>query len=93
MTILFGTTIIDLSALEQLVDRSQTRAIGEAIFYYAKRYVSESLSLRDGLPHLTENLDRDGFGILIPRKVGNLARPRIFEIACAINRMRSLRVC
>ena len=91
-TILFGTTTIDLSALEQLVDPSQTRAIGEAIFYYANHYACQSLSLLEGLQHLMEDLDRDGLDVLTTHKVGNLARPRIFEIAFAINRMRSLRV-
>ena len=91
-TLLFGTTAIDLSALEQLVDLSQTRAIGEAIFYYASHYASKGLSLREGLQLLMADLDKGGLCVLTPFKAGNLARPRIFEIAFAINRMRSLRI-
>ncbi|MFQ5928651.1 MAG: ABC-ATPase domain-containing protein [Acidobacteriota bacterium] len=90
--ILFGTTALDLSALEQLVDLSQTRAIGEAIFYYANHYASTGLSLKEGLQHLVEDLEGNGLDMLTPHKVGNLARPRLFEIAFAINRMRSLQV-
>jgi len=37
-SIVFGTHSIDLGAVEQLVDLSQTRAIGDAL-YYAKRYI------------------------------------------------------
>ena len=92
-TILFGMTSLDLSAVEQLVDPSQTRAIGEAIFYYASHFASKDLPLKEGLRQLAEELELKGLDMLVPYKVGYLARPRIFEIASAINRMRSLRVC
>ncbi|UCF38860.1 MAG: ABC-ATPase domain-containing protein [Acidobacteriota bacterium] len=91
-TILFGTENIDLSAVEQLVDSSQTRAIGEAILFFSRRYAAEGMSLRDGLEMLDRELQRQGLDILVPYKVGNLARPRRLEIASAINRFRKLRV-
>ena len=90
--ILFGTTSIDLSALEQLVDPSQTRAIGQAIHHYSAHHIGKGLSLREGLQRLMEDLEKGGLDVLSRSKVGNLARPRLFEIAFAINRMRSLRV-
>ncbi len=89
--ILFGTTEVDLSALEQLVEIAQTRAIGEAIFCYADRY-AQDVSLKEGLQKLMADLHEGGLDILSPYKVGNLAKPRIFELAFAINRMRSLKV-
>ena len=89
--ILYGTTPLDLSALEQLIDVSQTRAVGKAIHYYAQHY-THGLSLRQGLTQLMADLDRQGLDALTQHPVGNLARPRIFEIAFAINRLRSLRV-
>ena len=91
-TILFGADPIDLTALEQLVDRSQTRAIGEAILTYARRYASKGLPLRTGLRKLEEDLDREGLDLLQPFNTGRLARPRIFEVAFAINRLRTIRV-
>jgi predicted ABC-class ATPase len=90
-TILFGTTEVDLAALEQLVDIAQTRAIGAAIFYYADRY-AQDLPLKEGLQNLMTDLQKGGLDILGPYKTGNLAKPRIFEIAFAINRMRSLKI-
>jgi hypothetical protein len=75
-----------------LVDHSQTRAIGEAIFYYAQHYASKGLPLREGLQDLMVQLETKGLDMLTPYKSGNLARPRIFEIAFAMNRMRTLRV-
>lgn len=91
-TILFGTTIIDLEALEQLVDQSQTRAIGAMILRYAQRYADPRRSLRQGLEALMEEVENKGLDCLLPYKVGNLALPRIFEVAGAINRMRTLKV-
>ncbi|MEE8349646.1 MAG: ABC-ATPase domain-containing protein [Acidobacteriota bacterium] len=89
--ILFGTTEVDLTALEQLVDIAQTRAIGAAMFYYAER-CPQDLPLKDNLEKLMTDLNQGGLDILSPYKTGNLARPRIFEVAFAINRMRSLKV-
>ena len=42
-TLLYGSTTIDLSGLEQLVDPSQTRAIGDIILYYSKRYAGRAV--------------------------------------------------
>ncbi len=91
-TILYGVNNIDLSALEQLVDTSQTRAIGEAIHFFARNCASKGMSIREGLRFLDAELDKQGLDILKPFKTGNLARPRIQEIASAMNRLRTLKV-
>jgi predicted ABC-class ATPase len=91
-TILFGTTVIDLSALEQLVDTSQTRAVAQAILVFARKYALEGLSLCEGLRRLESEIDQKGLDALSAYKVGNLARARVQEIAFAINRLRTLRV-
>ncbi len=91
-TILYGSTTIDLSYLEQLVDPSQTRAIGFIVHYYSENYMDKGLNLRDGLAKVMEDIRDKGFDILLPYKVGNLAMPRIYEVAGAINRMRTLRI-
>lgn len=91
-TILFGRTTIDLACLEQLVDVSQTRAIGHLIHYYGQRYLNQTANLREGLQRVFRDLEEKGLDVLVPHKVGNLALPRIFEVAGAINRMRTLRV-
>ena len=91
-TILFGTNAIDLSALEQLVDTSQTRTMARAIFVFARRYAAEGLSLREGLKCLESDIERNGLDALSDHKVGNLAHARIQEIAAAINRLRTLKV-
>jgi predicted ABC-class ATPase len=90
--ILFGSTLIDLSSLEQLVDVSQTRSIARAILMFANRYAPRDLSLCEGLELLESELELKGLDALTPFKVGNLARPRMQEVAFAINRLRTLRI-
>jgi hypothetical protein len=87
---LFGETFVDLSALEQLLDGGQTRSIGLIIYYYAQHYRGTSMNLSDGLLQVMQEVEEKGLDILQPFKAGNLALPRIFEVAGAINRMRSL---
>ena len=88
----YGRTDVDLSALEQLMDSSQTRAIGLAIHRMATRYLKDDLTLEQALARLTKDLDAEGLDILSPFKVGNLARPRRYEVAMAVNRMRTLAI-
>ena len=91
-TILFGQTAIDLGCLEQLVDMSQTRAIGHLIHCYGKAYLDRTANLREGLEGVLDDVVEKGLDMLLPFKTGNLALPRIFEVAGAINRMRTLRI-
>ena len=91
-TILYGSTNIDLSYSEQLLDSSQTRAIGLMIHYYSENYMEKTQNLREGLEKVMQDVREKGFDILLPYKVGNLAMPRIYELAGAINRMRTLKI-
>jgi predicted ABC-class ATPase len=91
-TILYGSTTIDLSYLEQLVDPSQTRAIGLMIHYYSENYMEKTQNLREGLIKAMMDVQEKGFDILLPYKAGNLVMPRIYELAGAINRMRTLKI-
>jgi len=93
----FGDEDIDLRSVEQLVDRSQTRAVGHAIHLATRRFMDGEATLREVLDRLEEFFDRESLDALDPfhrpgRHPGNFARPRRFEIAAAINRLRSLRV-
>jgi predicted ABC-class ATPase len=91
-TILYGRTTVDLSYLEQLVDISQTRSIGLLIHYYAQHYIQRGLPLQEGLERCFHDLGENGLDMLLPYRAGNLARPRIYEVAGAINRMRTLKI-
>ena len=89
--ILFGKTIVDCWDLEQVVEVSQTRAIGYAI-HYACNYIDGERSLAEVLSSVLQDLDDRGLDILSPYVSGDLSRFRRFELAAAINRMRTLRV-
>jgi len=95
----WGRESIDLRAIEQLVDESQTRAIARAIALCARSYIDGTRSLGEVLDELDRTLDErgcDALGALYRRAPdahpGNFARPRRFEVAAAINRLRSLKM-
>lgn len=94
--IVYGTTEIDLRSIEQLFDPSQTRAIGAAIHHAATELMGDRQTLSEILDALDQFFDDQGLDYLDPfhrpgQHPGAYARPRRFEIAAAINRMRTLR--
>lgn len=92
-TILFGRRTIDLSAVEQLVDDSQTRAIGDALIYLRETHMKGGGSpLSAMLDALDEALDGGGLGVIMRAAFGDRARPRRHEVAAALNRLRGVRV-
>jgi predicted ABC-class ATPase len=96
-TILYGSDPIDLRFVEQLVDRSQTRAVGLAIHLACERLMDGQATLAEILDRLDAFFDEQGLDGLDPfhrpeHHPGELARPRRFEVAAAINRLRTLRV-
>ena len=83
---------LDLSAVEQLIEVSQTRGVGDALLWLRKAAAGplRGLSLAQMLDRLDREIDNGGVDVLSGgNKVGNLARPRRFEIAAAVNRLRS----
>lgn len=93
--ILFGADTIDLRSVEQIVDGSQTRAIGHALAL-ARSFMQSGACMQDVLQGIDAAIDRDGLDVLDPyhrpgQHPGDYARPRRLEIAAALNRLRSLR--
>ncbi len=91
-TLIYGRDVLDLSGLEQLVEVAQTRAIGYAILMWVEKQKKRPEDLSSGLTKIMEIIDRNGLDVLLPYKAGNLARPRLLEIAAAINRFRNLKI-
>lgn len=87
-TLLYGEHQIDLSLVEQLVDFGQTRSIGMMIHYYATHHAKHCTDLIEGLQKTIHDVTHEGLDSLSPYKVGNLALPRLHELAAAINRIR-----
>ena len=89
--IVFGRSVIDLGDMEQLVDMSQTRAIGHAIGY-ATRYMDGRRTLKEVIECVMDDIGHQGLDILTPYCSADLARFRDIELAGAVNRMRTLRI-
>ncbi|VXD17773.1 ABC-ATPase domain-containing protein [Planktothrix paucivesiculata] len=90
--VLFGTQDIDLSAVEQLVSQDQLRAIAAAMVYAKQQYIDGEKTLPQILDQIMNDIATKGLDIIAPFPQGDLAIFRRFELAAAINRIRTLEV-
>ncbi len=92
----FGRDTIDLQSVEQLVDVSQTRVIGDLLVYCLKReYFDGKSDLRSVLQQALADVAQHGLDIISPHRdkhPGDYAMPRLQEVAMAVNRLRTLKV-
>ncbi|MBW2281860.1 MAG: ATPase, partial [Deltaproteobacteria bacterium] len=88
----FGREEIDVSLLYQLVDPAQCRAIGDALLNLKRGLADGRRSVPELLDALDQQVAEDGIEAICERTFGDRARPRRFEIAMALNRLRSLRL-
>ncbi len=88
----FGEEEIDLSAVEQLVETAQTRAIARALAWGRGRFLDGRRPVRPALEALLHALGEEGLDAVDERIVGEYAEFRLFELAAALGRLRSLEV-
>ncbi|VGO12027.1 hypothetical protein PDESU_00576 [Pontiella desulfatans] len=88
----FGRSIVDLDAVRQIADADQARAIGFVLYYAKLRYMDEGYPLREILDLVDRDLSNEGLNALIRDPRGDLARPRRYEVAAALNRLPAFRV-
>ncbi|HEV7735034.1 MAG TPA: ABC-ATPase domain-containing protein [Candidatus Binatia bacterium] len=86
-TIVFGDDEIDVSLLAQLVEPTQCRFIGDALLALSREPVGGTRTVAT----LLDLLDARGLDALAAPTFGDRARARRFEIAAALNRLRTLR--
>ncbi|KAK9833829.1 hypothetical protein WJX74_007063 [Apatococcus lobatus] len=93
-TISYGSIELDLNGVEQLAEKSQTRAVA-----FALQLIASQLAARHGrnilqlIEQIDASIDDQGLDILSPQlKCCDLARPRRFEIAAALNRLRTVKL-
>jgi predicted ABC-class ATPase len=86
----FGKEEIDLTDLEQLMELSQTKAMGYAIDY-AKQYMDGKATIRQVVEHVQSDIETNGLDILTDRISGHFASFRALELAFAINRLRGFK--
>lgn len=90
--LVFGAETIDLTAVEQIVEVNQLRAIGAALTYIQQHYLDGRYSLRTILEYVMADLQSGSPDILTAFPQGDLAMFRPNELAAVLNRMRSLKV-
>ncbi|MDT0303343.1 ABC-ATPase domain-containing protein [Streptomonospora wellingtoniae] len=89
----FGENEIDVRNLAQLVDPGQIIGVGLAMRLLAEGgLLGDDRTLAEALDALEERLDGDGVTALGRGYAGDYVLPRRYEIAAALNRLRSLRV-
>ncbi len=92
----FGYEDIDLHFVEQILDPSQTRAIGDMICYALRNNLIDGHKpVKDIIDQLDSLIDNRGLEAILPnpkKPRGDFARPRPLEVAAAINRLRTLKV-
>lgn len=95
-TVIMGKTDIDLANVEQLVDTSQTNMIAEIIQFLDKQNrLTKEKTVQQLLDEIEETINNKGlaaFSAFPNQHPGDLARPRRFEIAAALNRIRTAHV-
>ena len=87
----FGRQEVDLSMVEQLVDVSQTRAIGD-IMYFSAHLIDGKRTLNEVIEITLDQIEKQGLDLLSPfrgQHPGEYALPRKYEIAAAFNRLRT----
>lgn len=87
----FGKHVIDLTDLEQLMELSQTKALGYAI-EYAKKYMDDTRTLREVVEYVVADIEEKGLDVISDKISGHFAWFRAFELAFAMNRLRSFNV-
>ncbi|HIE64307.1 MAG: ABC-ATPase domain-containing protein [Nitrospira sp.] len=91
-TIAFGSERIDLSSVEQIVEKSQVRAIAHAMAYAKSHYVNGHRTLLDIVELIMEDIQEKGLDRVASAPYGDLVRFRRFEWAAAVNRLRTLAI-
>jgi predicted ABC-class ATPase len=87
----FGSTTIDLTDAEQIVELSQTKAIAQAIDYLG-RTSGGSVPIKDSIDRCVRIVEEKGLDGLSPKISGHFAQFRDIELACALNRLRTVRI-
>jgi predicted ABC-class ATPase len=98
--LVFGSETVDLSAVEQLVEVGQLRAIGAALTVIQENYLGDPCgngeadrrTLAEIVDELMSELAIEGLDHLSPNAMGDFVTFRRFELGAVLCRLRSLGV-
>ncbi len=94
-TVIIGQENIDLSNVGGIVDHTQTKAIAYIMYYLVRNDIINNYRAIKEIVEISERImNEKGIDAFSPFSypVGELSRVRRFEVASAINRLRSLEV-
>ncbi len=94
-TISVGREVLDLERVEQLVEATQAKTVGDILVFAAEHsYFDGTRTLLEVIAAVDEEIAHRGLEVLSPYAghPGDYALPRRHEVAAAINRLRTLRV-
>lgn len=85
---------IDLRAVEQIAEVHQTKAIAQAMLYAERYYFDSNRSISEVLDCVMADIEKGGLDVLeaYENRRGDLAEFRRFELAAAINRLRTVKI-
>jgi predicted ABC-class ATPase len=87
----FGRTTIDLTDVEQIIELSQTKAIAQAVLFLGKMYVGP-VPIKELIDRCMQVVKEKGLDGLSPKVSGHFAQFRDIELACALNRLRTVQI-
>jgi predicted ABC-class ATPase len=90
--VLFGTEEIDMTGVAQLVDEGQLRAIGLALNLAREKFMDGEQTIPEVISDVIMEINKKGLDGLDRRLSGDLTSFRGYELAAALNRLRTLRV-
>jgi len=94
LSLRLGNYSIDLTRLSQFAEVPQVRAVGYLLAWLAEhgQDLKTDGTVRELLLALERRVEEEGLEALLPARYGDLAVPRRFEVAAALNRLRTLRL-
>jgi predicted ABC-class ATPase len=88
----YGTEEIDISCVEQIVHPSQTRYIADCLQYAYHQLANDRLTVRELIDRLEALVQQQSLEVVQPHLSGDRAWARPFEVAAALNRLRTLHI-
>ena len=86
----FGAGTVDLSAVEQIVESAQARAMANALVWARDRAVDGRRGMGPAVHAVMADIEEHGLAAVHPWGIGELASFRPFELAAFLNRLRTL---
>lgn len=90
----YGVDVINLDAVSQIAEAPQVLSIGYCLFTLRNKMVESDKpeTIRFWIDWLYDEIAKHGLSVLEPDYPGTLSMPRKYELAAAINRIRSLKI-